>query len=112
MKMIVAIIRPHALDTVRAALNAQGVDGVTVTEAKGYGRQGGHTEIYRGAEYKIEFVPKIRIEAVVEAGRAAAVVEAIAEAARTGKVGDGKIFTLPVESALRVRTGERDGDAV
>ncbi len=112
MKMIVAIIRPHALEGVRAALDAEGVDGVTVTEAKGYGRQGGHTEIYRGAEYQIEFVPKIRVEAVVEDERAAAVVEAVAEAARTGKVGDGKIFVLPVESALRVRTGERDTDAI
>jgi nitrogen regulatory protein P-II 1 len=112
MKMIIAIIRPHALEDVRATLNEQGVLGVTVTEARGYGRQGGHTEIYRGAEYKIEFVPKLRVEIVVDADRKDEIVTAVAQAAKTGKVGDGKIFVLPVEEAMRVRTGERDKEAL
>lgn len=112
MKMIIAIIRPHALEDVRATLNEQGVLGVTVTEARGYGRQGGHTEIYRGAEYKIEFVPKLRVEIVVDADRKDEIVTAVAQAAKTGKVGDGKIFVLPVEDAMRVRTGERDKEAL
>ncbi len=112
MKMIIAVIKPHALDDVRDALKDLGVEGMTLTEAKGYGRQGGHTEIYRGAEYQIEFVPKLRLEIVVEDGRAPEVVETVAKAARTGKIGDGKIFVLPVESALRVRTGETDAEAI
>jgi nitrogen regulatory protein P-II 1 len=112
MKMIIAIIRPHALEDVRATLNEHGVLGVTVTEARGYGRQGGHTEIYRGAEYKIEFVPKLRVEIVVDADRKDEIVTAVAQAAKTGKVGDGKIFVLPVEEAMRVRTGERDKEAL
>lgn len=112
MKMIVAIIRPSAVETVREALTQQGVDGMTAFEAKGYGRQKGHTEIYRGAEYQIDFVPKVRIEVVVEDSQAQAVTDAIVEATRTGKIGDGKIFVLPVEDAIRVRTGEHGQDAI
>ena len=112
MKMIVAIVRPSALDRLREALNEQGVDGMTVFEAKGYGRQKGHTEIYRGAEYIIEFVPKIRVEIVVEDARAEGVIDAVSGAARTGKIGDGKVFVLPVDDALRVRTGERGDEAL
>lgn len=112
MKMIVAVIKPHSADAVRDALKEAGVEGLTMTEVKGYGRQGGHTEIYRGAEYQIEFVPKLRLEIVVEDQRAADLVDTIAKAARTGKIGDGKIFVMPVESAVRVRTGETDADAI
>ena len=112
MKMIVAVIKPHALEAVRDALKEQGVEGMTLTEVKGYGRQGGHTEVYRGAEYQIEFVPKLRLEIVVEQARASGVVDAIANAARTGKIGDGKIFVMPVENAVRVRTGETDAEAI
>lgn len=112
MKMIVAIIRPHALDAVRNAVAELGVEGMTVTESKGYGRQKGHTEIYRGAEYQIDFVPKLRVEIVVAADRAVQVAETIAEATRTGKIGDGKIFTMPVDDVLRVRTNEHGVDAL
>lgn len=112
MKMIVAIVRPHAVDTVRETLQAHGVQGMTVSEVKGFGRQQGHTEVYRGAEYQIDFVPKARIETVVESDAAEAIMAAIAEATRTGKIGDGKVFALPVESAIRVRTGERDTEAL
>lgn len=112
MKMIVAIVRPSALDRLREALNEQGVEGMTAFEAKGYGRQKGHTEIYRGAEYVIEFVPKMRVEIVVEDSRVESVVDAVSQAARTGKIGDGKIFIMPVEDALRVRTGERGDEAL
>ena len=112
MKMIIAIIKPHSLEAVRNALKDQGVEGMTLSEVKGYGRQGGHTEVYRGAEYQIEFVPKLRLEIVVEASRANEVVDAVAGAARTGKIGDGKIFVVPCESAVRVRTGERDSAAL
>jgi nitrogen regulatory protein P-II 2 len=106
MKMVVAIIKPFKIDDVRDALVAAGVEGMTVTEAHGHGRQKGHTEIYRGAEYKATFLPKIRIEAVVQDELAAKAIEAIKSAASSGKIGDGKIFVLPVEEAVRIRTGE------
>jgi nitrogen regulatory protein PII len=106
MKMVVAIIKPYKIDDVRDALVAAGVEGMTVTEAHGHGRQKGHTEIYRGAEYKATFLPKIRIEAVVQDEIAAKAVEAITKAASSGKIGDGKVFVLPVEDAVRIRTGE------
>jgi nitrogen regulatory protein P-II 2 len=108
MKLIMAIIKPFKLDEVRQALTAAGVEGLTVSEVKGYGRQKGQTEIYRGAEYQVVFVPKVKIEAVVDDAAAAAAVAAIQGAAGTGKIGDGKIFVLPVEGALRIRTGETD----
>jgi nitrogen regulatory protein P-II 2 len=112
MKLVIAIIKPFKLDDVRDALTALGVHGMTVTEVKGYGRQKGHTEIYRGAEYAINFLPKVRIEIAVESERASKVVETISAAAKTGQIGDGKIFVMPVEQALRIRTGERDTDAL
>ena len=106
MKLIMAVIKPFKLDEVLEALLAAGVEGLTVSEVKGYGRQKGHTEIYRGAEYQVNFVPKIKLEAVVEDATAAGAVEAIRAAAGTGKIGDGKIFVLAVEEAVRIRTGE------
>ena len=106
MKLIIAIIRPFKLDEVRDALTAIDVEGLTVTEVKGFGRQKGHVEIYRGAEYSTTFVPKIKLEIVVEDDRAARVIEAIEAAAKTGKIGDGKLFVIDVERALRIRTGE------
>ena len=112
MKLVVAIIKPFKLDEVRQALTAIGVHGMTVTEVKGYGRQKGHTEIYRGAEYTVNFLPKIKIEVVVPDERADRVVEAVAAAAKTGQIGDGKIFVIEVEHALRIRTGETDSDAL
>ena len=112
MKLVVAIIKPFKLDEVRQALTAIGVHGMTVTEVKGYGRQKGHTEIYRGAEYTVNFLPKIKIEVVVADDRADRVVEAIAAAAKTGQIGDGKIFVTPIDRALRIRTGETDTDAL
>jgi nitrogen regulatory protein PII len=112
MKKIEAIIKPFKLDDVKEALGAIGVDGLTVTEVKGFGRQKGHTELYRGAEYVVDFLPKLKLEIVVEADQAAAVVDAICGAANTGKIGDGKIFVLPLEEAVRIRTGERGGAAV
>jgi nitrogen regulatory protein P-II 2 len=112
MKLVVAIIKPFKLDEVREALTPLGVQGLTVTEVKGFGRQKGQTEIYRGAEYHVSFLPKLRIEVVVPDDLAEAVVEAISTAARTGKIGDGKIFVLDVERALRIRTGETDGAAL
>jgi|SRR5690606_35843333 nitrogen regulatory protein P-II 2 len=112
MKLVTAIIKPFKLDDVREALNALGVHGMTVTEVKGYGRQKGHTEIYRGAEYAVNFLPKLRIEIAVESGRADKVVEAITSAAKTGQIGDGKIFVTDVERAVRIRTGETDNDAL
>ncbi len=112
MKFVIAIIQPHRLDPVREALQAIQVQGITVSEVRGYGRQGGHKEIYRGAEYAIAFVPKLRLEVAVGDDRADEVVQAIQSAARTGKVGDGKIFVLDLQSALRVRTGETDADAL
>jgi len=112
MKLVIAVIKPFKLDEVRDALVAVGVHGMTVSEVKGYGRQKGHTEIYRGAEYAVNFLPKIRIEVAVPSDRVDAVVEAITAAAKTGQIGDGKIFVTPIEQALRIRTGETDVDAV
>jgi nitrogen regulatory protein P-II 1 len=112
MKKIEAIIKPFKLDDVKDALQAVGVSGITVTEAKGFGRQKGHTELYRGAEYVVDFLPKVKLEIIVGDSLVDAAVEAIAQAAHTGRIGDGKIFVLAVESALRIRTGEKDGDAV
>jgi nitrogen regulatory protein P-II 1 len=112
MKKIEAIIKPFKLDDVKEALHEVGVSGITVTEAKGFGRQKGHTELYRGAEYVVDFLPKVKLEVVVDDALASRVVEAIAAAAQTGRIGDGKIFVIPVESALRIRTGEKDSDAI
>lgn len=112
MKLVLAIIKPHKLDEVREALHAIGVEGMTVSEARGHGRQKGHTEIYRGAEYETTLVPKVRIEVVVAADFADRVVEAIEHAARTGSIGDGKVFVIDVERALRIRTGELNDDAL
>ena len=112
MKLIIAIIKPFKLDAVRDALTALGVQGLTVTEVKGYGRQKGHTEIYRGAEYAVSFLPKLKIEVAVDSGVADKVVETIAETAKTGQIGDGKIFVLELVSALRIRTGETNAEAL
>ena len=112
VKKIEAVIKPFKLDEVKEALHEVGVSGITVTEAKGFGRQKGHTELYRGAEYIVDFLPKVKLEVVVEDGLAERVVEAIANAARTGRIGDGKIFVSTVEEALRIRTGERGSDAI
>jgi nitrogen regulatory protein P-II 2 len=112
MKLIIAIIKPFKLDAVRDALTGLGVQGLTVTEVKGYGRQKGHTEIYRGAEYAVSFLPKLKIEVAVSSGEADKVVETIAETAKTGQIGDGKIFVLDLVSALRIRTGETDAEAL
>ena len=112
MKKIEAIIKPHKLDDVKEGLTEIGIKGMTVTEVKGYGRQKGHTEIYRGAEYVVDFLPKVKIEIVVPADVADQVVDKIRETANTGKIGDGKIFVLPIERIVRVRTGEENRDAV
>jgi nitrogen regulatory protein P-II 2 len=112
MKLVVAIIKPFKLDEVRQALTEIGVHGMTVTEVKGYGRQRGHTEIYRGAEYIVNFLPKLRIEIAVDSALADKAVEVITRGARTGQIGDGKIFVTPIERALRIRTGETDVDAL
>ena len=112
MKIVMAIIKPFKLEEVRDALTAIGVHGLTVTEVKGYGRQKGHTEIYRGAEYAVSFLPKLKIEVAVTADVADKVVEAIVAAARTGQIGDGKIFVYNLDSAVRIRTGETDKDAL
>ena len=112
MKKIEAVIKPFKLDEVKEALHEVGVSGITVTEAKGFGRQKGHTELYRGAEYVVDFLPKVRLEIVVDDDQVERVVEAIANAARTGRIGDGKIFVSAIESAVRIRTGERDSDAI
>ncbi len=112
MKKIEAVIKPFKLDEVKEALHDVGVSGITVTEAKGFGRQKGHTELYRGAEYVVDFLPKVKLEVVVDDGLAERVVEAIASAARTGRIGDGKIFVTSIEEALRIRTGERGVDAI
>ncbi|HUO41183.1 MAG TPA: P-II family nitrogen regulator [Mycobacterium sp.] len=112
MKLVTAIVKPFTLDDVRHAVEAVGVLGLTVTEVQGYGRQRGHTEVYRGAEYKVEFVPKVRIEVLVDEEFAERVVEAIMRAARTGKIGDGKVWVSPVERVIRIRTGERDHNAL
>ncbi|CAM3620840.1 P-II family nitrogen regulator [Castellaniella denitrificans] len=112
MKQITAIVKPFKLDEVREALSELGVNGLTVTEVKGFGRQKGHTELYRGAEYVVDFLPKIRIDVVVAADQAEGVIEAVIRAARTGKIGDGKIFVTPVEQAVRIRTGESGIEAL
>ena len=112
MKLITAIVKPHRLDEVKDALHEIGVQGLTVMEASGYGRQRGHTEVYRGAEYQVDLVPKVRIEVVVEDADADAVIEGIVKAAQTGKIGDGKVWVVPVETVVRVRTDERGPDAL
>jgi nitrogen regulatory protein P-II 1 len=112
VKLVTAIIKPHKLDEVKAALEAFGVQGMTVSEASGYGRQRGHTEVYRGAEYTVDLVPKVRLEVLVDDADAADVVEVVVKAAQTGRIGDGKVWTSPVEDVVRVRTGERGVDAL
>ena len=112
MKKVEAVIKPFKLDDVKDALHEVGVSGITVTEVKGFGRQKGHTELYRGAEYVVDFLPKVKVEAVVEDDQVERVVEAIEAAARTGRIGDGKIFVLPVEQAIRIRTGDKGADAI
>jgi nitrogen regulatory protein P-II 1 len=112
MKLITAVVKPHKLEDVRTALETFGVTGMTVTEASGYGRQKGHTEVYRGAEYEVDLVPKVRLEIVVEDGDADEVLSVVAKSAQTGRIGDGKVWVTPVETIVRVRTGERDGDAL
>ncbi|NIC40506.1 P-II family nitrogen regulator [Aquabacterium sp. A08] len=112
MKLVTAIIKPFKLDEVRQALSDIGVQGVTVTEVKGFGRQKGHTELYRGAEYVVDFLPKVKLEAAVSNERVDAVIEAIERAARTGKIGDGKIFVTDVEQVVRIRTGEQGAEAL
>ena len=112
MKMVTAVVKPFKLDEVREALSAIGVQGITVTEVKGFGRQKGHTELYRGAEYVVDFLPKVKIEVVVDDALTEQVVDAIIKAARTGKIGDGKIFVQEVEQVIRIRTGETGPDAV
>ncbi|MCX4746572.1 P-II family nitrogen regulator [Kitasatospora sp. NBC_01287] len=112
MKLITAVVKPHQLEQVKEALQAHGVQGLTVTEASGYGRQRGHTEVYRGAEYTVDLVPKIRIEVLVEDADAEAVIELLVKAARTGRIGDGKVWSVPVDTVVRVRTGERGPDAL
>ncbi|HEY0451722.1 P-II family nitrogen regulator [Actinophytocola sp.] len=112
MKLVTAIIKPFTLDDVKAALEQVGVLGMTVSEVQGYGRQKGHTEVYRGAEYSVDFVPKVRIEVLVDDTLGDKVVEAVVEAARTGKIGDGKVWVTPVDTVVRVRTGERGTDAL
>ena len=112
MKLIVAIIKPFKLDEVKEALQEVGLQGITVTEARGFGRQKGHTELYRGAEYVVDFLPKVKIEVAVADNMVARTVEAITNAARTGRIGDGKIFIMPIEEVIRIRTGERGEDAI
>jgi nitrogen regulatory protein P-II 2 len=112
MKIVMAIIKPFKLEEVRDALTGIGVHGLTVTEVKGYGRQKGHTEIYRGAEYAVNFLPKIKIEVAVDSAEVKKVIDAITGAAKTGQIGDGKIFVYPIDHAVRIRTGETDADAL
>ncbi|CAK8713201.1 MAG: P-II family nitrogen regulator [Candidatus Electrothrix sp. AX5] len=112
MKKIEVIIKPFKLDDLKEALNELGIKGMTISEVKGFGRQKGHTEIYRGAEYKVDFIPKIKIEIVVAAADVDKVIEAVISSTRTGKIGDGKIFVLPVETVCRIRTGEKDKEAI
>ncbi|MBW0091953.1 P-II family nitrogen regulator [Pseudonocardia sp. KRD-184] len=112
MKLVTAIVKPFVLEDVKGALEQIGVLGMTVSEVQGYGRQKGHTEVYRGAEYSVDFVPKVRVEVVADDTLAEKVVDAVVEAARTGKIGDGKVWVTPVESVIRVRTGERGTDAI
>ena len=112
MKLIVAVLKPFKLDDVKEALKTLGVQGMTLTESQGFGRQRGHTEVYRGAEYEVDFVPKIRVEVLVDDTQAEDVVDAIVTSANTGKIGDGKVWVIPVEAVVRVRTGERGADAL
>jgi len=112
MKLVTAIIKPHQLDEVKEALEAYGISGMTVSEASGYGRQRGHSEVYRGAEYTVDFVPKVRVEVLVDDLDASSVADVILKSAQTGRIGDGKIWTVPVEDVVRVRTGERGVDAL
>lgn len=112
MKLVMAIIKPFKLDEVREALTGLGIEGLTVTEVKGYGRQKGHTEIYRGAEYAVSFLPKLKVEVAVASDQVDQVVDTIVAAAKTGQIGDGKIFVSPVDQVVRVRTGEKDADAL
>jgi nitrogen regulatory protein P-II 1 len=112
MKMVEAIVKPFKLDEIKDALTKVGIQGMTVEEVKGFGRQKGHTELYRGAEYSVDFLPKVKIQILVADEKAAQVVEAIVQGARTGKIGDGKIFVTPVEEVIRIRTGERGPDAI
>ena len=112
MKLITAIIKPFKLDDVRQAVTEMGVQGITVTEVKGYGRQRGHTELYRGAEYVVDFLPKVKLEVIVPDEKITQVVETIEKAAKTGRIGDGKIFVLPVDEVVRIRTGERGNEAL
>ena len=112
MKLVTAIIKPHQLDEVKEALEAFGIQGMTISEAQGYGRQRGHSEVYRGAEYTVDFVPKSRLEVLVDDMDASSVVDVILKAAQTGRIGDGKIWVVPVEDVARVRTGERGADAI
>ena len=112
MKLVVAVVKPFKLDDVKNVLKNMGVQGMTLTEAQGFGRQKGHTENYRGAEYQVDFVPKIRVEVLVDDDRAEAVVDAIVSTAATGKIGDGKVWVLPLDTLVRVRTGERGADAL
>jgi nitrogen regulatory protein P-II 1 len=112
MRLVTAVVKPHVVDRVRDALTALGVSGMTLSEVQGHGRQGGHTEIYRGAEYQVDFVPKARIEVVVDDGLAEDVIDAIVTAANTGRIGDGKVWSIPVDEVVRVRTRERGPDAL
>jgi nitrogen regulatory protein P-II 1 len=112
MKLVVAILKPFKLDDVKERLKALNVTGMTITEAQGFGRQRGHTEVYRGAEYEVDFVPKLKLEVLIDDAQVDEVVEAIVSAANTGKLGDGKVWVVPVEQAVRVRTGERGSDAI
>ncbi len=112
MKLVTGIVKPFKLDDVKTALELHGVEGLTVTEVQGYGRQRGHTEVYRGAEYQVDFVPKVKIEVLVSDERCTAVVDALVEAARTGQIGDGKVWVTDIEHLARVRTGERGADAI
>ena len=112
MKLVTAVIKPYKLDDVRQALESFGVHGMTVSEASGYGRQKGHTEVYRGAEYKVDLVPKVRLEVLVDDSDAADVVDVICKAAQSGRIGDGKVWVIPVDTIVRVRTGERGHDAL
>jgi nitrogen regulatory protein P-II 1 len=112
VKLVVAVVKPHKLDEVKESLREIGVQGLTTTEVEGFGRQRGHTEVYRGAEYQVDFVPKIKVEVVVDDDQVQGVVDAITKAARTGKIGDGKIWVAPVESVVRIRTGEMGPDAL
>lgn len=112
MQLVTAVVKPHMLDEVKEALRGIGISGMTVTEVKGFGRQGGHTETYRGAEYRVDFVPKVKVEIVVDSADVAKVTEAVSAAAQTGKIGDGKIWVTPVDTLIRIRTGELNADAV